>query len=137
MQGINFLEQFYVKMHFKKWTNGLPRLVVPPSQLTGSWRYSGLGACADNLLEPGQALTGGPTVPPTVVWEHKAPYAPRLVVLAQPFPSQIKPGPHFTARYTGEGVGCRWISQKIAYTYAQKQPDWDLNPGLLHHSPVA
>ena len=41
------------QQNFLSWT--------PPSQLTGSWRYSGLRACSDNFLELSQALASGRT----------------------------------------------------------------------------
>ena len=128
------------KKQMDKWMRPPAKAGDTPSQLTGSLRYSGLRVCADNLLEPGQALVGGPTVPPIMVWEHKVPCIHTTAGCVGkaswfcPFSNQIKPGPHFTAGYTGEGVGCRRISQKKPKP--KNQPDWDLNPGLLHHSPV-
>ena len=53
-------------------------------------------------------------MPPTVVWEHKVPYTPQLVVLAQAVgfvhsQSQVS---ILHLGYASEGVGCTCISQK-------------------------
>ena len=54
-----------------------------------------LWASTDSLLEPGQVLTGAPTVTPTVVWAPEVPPGPQRHML-QPvvLSPQPKPGTH-------------------------------------------
>ena len=79
-------------------------------------------------------------MPPTVVWEHTVPYTPRLVVLAQPVGFVHSPAKLSQVPILQLGTLVRELNADGYHRKKPKlknQPDWDLNPGLQHHSPVA